>query len=137
MAINRYKVEAYNVTVKLQADPRSTVNTVTAYGAGHVDVNGQRLTRSLLLMPDRLDENWGPDDFAALTAWHVTSLIEISCDVLLLGTGNRQHFPAPVLLCPLIEAGRSIEVMDTPAACRTYNILVAEGRMVAAALIIE
>lgn len=123
--------------LKLFADARSTVNTVTAYGAGHVAVNGRQLNRSLLLLPDHLDESWGPEDFAAITAAHFAALLGLSCDVLLLGTGVRQRFPAPALLRPLIEAGRGVEIMDTPAACRTYNILVAEGRAVAAALIIE
>ena len=88
-------------------------------------------------MPEQLDEQWGPNSFAALTETHLADLLTLPCDVLLLGTGNRQRFPSPALLRPLIEAGRPIEVMDTPAACRTYNILVAEGRAVAAALIIE
>jgi uncharacterized protein len=57
--------------------------------------------------------------------------------VQLLGTGRRQRFPPAALLRPLIEAGRSVEIMDTGAACRTYNILLAEGRAVAAALIVE
>ena len=63
--------------------------------------------------------------------------LALPCDVTLLGTGARQRFPAPALLRPLIEAGRGVEVMDTHAACRTYNVLVAEGRTVVAALIIE
>lgn len=100
-------------------------------------VGGRVLRRSLLLLPDRVDANWGPETFAALEPGHLAPLVELACDVLLLGTGTRQRFPAPATLRPLIEAGRGIEVMDTPAACRTYNILVAEGRSVAAALIIE
>jgi uncharacterized protein len=74
---------------------------------------------------------------AALTAEHLAQLTAFPCDVLLLGTGRRQRFPAPALLRPLIESGRGYEIMDTAAACRTYNILVAEGRIVLAALIIE
>jgi uncharacterized protein len=57
--------------------------------------------------------------------------------VVLLGTGARQRFPAPVLMRSLIDRGIGVEVMDTHAACRTYNILMAEGRDVAAALILE
>ena len=128
---------AGTIDLKLHADPRSTHHTVTAYGADHVAVNGRILQRSLLLLPDRLDETWGPESFAALAAAHLQSLLDLSCDVLLLGTGQRQRFPAMPLLRPLYEAGRSIEIMDTPAACRTYNILLAEGRAVAAALIVE
>jgi uncharacterized protein len=123
--------------LKLFADPRSARHTITAYGADHVAVNGRILRRSLLLTPDRLDVDWGPDDFPALAAAHFAPLVTLACDVILLGTGNRQRFPAPALLRPLIEAGRPVEVMDTPAACRTYNILMAEGRAVAAALIVE
>lgn len=123
--------------LKLHADPRSTYHAVTAYAADHVAVNGRTLHRSLLLLPDRLDEDWGPDSFVTLTAAHLQALLALPCDVLLLGTGHRQRFPAMPLLRPLYEAGRSIEIMDTPAACRTYNILAAEGRAVAAALIVE
>lgn len=123
--------------MKLHADPRSTRFSVTAYGDAHVAVNGRVLARSLLLLPDRIDETWGPDAFAALAHSHLEALVALPCDVLLLGTGRRQRFPPPALLRPLIEAGRSVEIMDTGAACRTYNILVAEGRAVAAALIVE
>lgn len=123
--------------MKLHADTRNPSFSVTAYGDDHVAVNGRVLTRSLLLLPDRIDETWGPAACAALTLSHLEALVALPCDVLLLGTGRRQHFPPPALLRPLIEAGRSVEIMDTGAACRTYNILVAEGRAVAAALIVE
>lgn len=123
--------------MKLHADPRNTLHAVTACGDDHVAVDGRPLYRSLLLLPDHLDETWGPDSFATLAAGHLQSLLALPCDVLLLGTGNRQRFPAMSLLRSIYEAGRSIEIMDTPAACRTYNILVAEGRIVAAALIVE
>jgi uncharacterized protein len=123
--------------LKLHAAPRSTLHVVTAYSAGQVAVDGRTLVRSLLLMPESIDESWGPDTFAALTSAHLEPLARLSCDVLLIGTGTRQRFPAAALLRPLIDAGRGFEVMDTQAACRTYNILVAEGRAVAAALIVE
>lgn len=123
--------------MKLHADPRSAHHVVTAYGPGHVAVDGRTHGRSLLLLPDRIDAEWGPDRYAELAEAHIAQLAALACDILLLGTGTRQRFPAPALLRPLIEAGRGIEVMDTSAACRTYNILVAEGRAVAAALIVE
>jgi uncharacterized protein len=123
--------------LKLQADQHHNYFAVTAYGDDHVSVNGRTLRRSLLLLPDRVDELWGPGGSATLTQEHLAPLTTLLCDVLLLGTGRKQRFPHPALLRPLIEAGRCIEIMDTRAACRTYNILVAEGRIVAAALIIE
>jgi uncharacterized protein len=123
--------------LKLHADPRSTHHSVTAYGPGQVSVDGNSYTRSLLLLPDRIDPAWGPADFAGLSAEHLAALADLPCDVILLGTGARQRFPAPALLRPLVERGRGVEVMDTPAACRTYNVLAAEGRRPAAALIVE
>jgi uncharacterized protein len=123
--------------LKLHPDKSGPQHVVTAYEAGRVAVNGRVLTRSLLLLPDHLDEQWGPDAYAALAAEHLVQLTAHPCDVLLLGTGSRQRFPAPAMLRPLIEAGRGFEIMDTAAACRTYNLLVAEGRIVLAALIIE
>ena len=123
--------------MKLHADPHSAQHVITAYGVGQIAVGGRILVRSLLLMPDRLDESWGPEAYAALAPAHLEQLVGLPCDVLLIGTGVRQRFPAAALLRPLIEAGRGFEIMDTPAACRTYNILVAEGRAVAAALIVE
>ena len=123
--------------MKLHPDKPGNQYVVTAYEAGRVAINGRVLTRSLLLMPEHLDEAWGPNTFAALTTDHLTHLAAFSCDVLLIGTGQRQRFPAPELQRPLIEAGRGFEIMDTAAACRTYNILVAEGRLVLAALILE
>lgn len=123
-------------SLKLHADSISTFLAVTAYGDDHVAVNGEPYRRSLLLQPGCIDAKWGPDVPEDLTEEHLATLAGLPCDVLLLGTGPRQKFPSPALLRPLIEAGCSIEIMDTPAACRTYNILAAEGRTVAAALII-
>ena len=63
--------------------------------------------------------------------------VALEPEIVLLGTGDRQHFPHPRLLAPLTERRIGVEVMDTRAACRTFNILVAEGRRVAAALVID
>ncbi len=123
--------------MKLHPDTRRTQHIVTAYETGRIAINGRFLSRSLLLTPDYLDETWGPETFAALTLDHVDQLAACAGDVVLIGTGQKQHFPPPALLRPLIDAGRGFEIMDTAAACRTYNILVAEGRTVLAALIIE
>lgn len=123
--------------MKLQADSRTPYLSITACGVDHVAVSGRKLRRSLLLLPEHLDEDWGPDCVTSLTQAHIEMIACSSCDVLLLGTGQRQHFPPPALLRPIYETGRGIEIMDTPAACRTYNLLITEGRLVCAALIIE
>lgn len=122
--------------MKLHSDRRPG-NTITAHGAGFVAINGRRLEHSCLVLPDRLDEAWGPARFDDLAMDHLAALAGLAGTVILLGTGARQRFPAPALLRPLIEAGIGAEIMDTGAACRTYNILLAEGRAVAAALIVE
>jgi uncharacterized protein len=110
--------------------------SITAYDAGFIAVNGRRLTKSFLLTPQRLIEEWSPMDFEALSESDFSAIADIGAPIVLLGTGVRQRFPAPALLRPLIERRIGVEVMDTHAACRTYNILMAEGRDVAAALLI-
>jgi uncharacterized protein len=121
-------------SMKLHADSLSGQNTVTAYGPGYVAINGRRYEHSLIVMPDRLDPDW---PVATLESLQPGQLASLQCDVVLLGTGARQRFPASSMLRHMFEARIGLEVMDTAAACRTYNILMAEGRNVAAALIIE
>lgn len=123
--------------MKLQPDRLVGQNIVTAYGDGYIDVNGIRHTKSLLLLPQSLDCDWGSDAFAALGEADFARLAKLQVDVLLLGTGSRQRFPAPALLRPLMAARIGFEVMDSAAAARTFNILMAEGRQVAALLLID
>lgn len=122
--------------MKLYADPKSRLYLVTALGPGWVTIGDRRFERSLLLQPQQIDPDWGPAPGQALLETHLAPLGALRGDVLLLGTGARQQFPPPSLLRPLIEAGIGFEIMDTAAACRTYNILVGEGRSAAAALIL-
>lgn len=123
--------------MKLHLDNPSSRNLVTGYGAGYVAINHRQYATSLILLPDRLIESWGSGGFEALAESDFEALRALAPEILLLGTGNRQRFPAPHLLRPLIEARIGCEVMDLPAACRTFNILMAEGRRVAAALLID
>jgi uncharacterized protein len=88
-------------------------------------------------MPDDLILDWVPQSLAELQAQHFEALHNFDVQMLLLGTGARLRFPDSRHLAPLYERGIGVEVMDTPAACRTYNILMAEGRQVAAALLID
>jgi uncharacterized protein len=122
--------------VKLQASRPSGVNTITGYGEGYVMVNGERRASSLVVLADRI-EHWPVERFDALTAEDFRFLKELEVDIVLLGTGSRQRFPHPRLTAALAQAGIGLEVMDVHAACRTYNILVAEERKVAAALLFE
>jgi len=110
---------------------------VTASGDGYIAINGLRHESSLLLLPDQIEPGWGAAGFDSLSETDFASISALGCEVLLFGTGRRQRFPRPALLQPLMSARIGIEVMDTAAACRTYNILVAEGRKVAAALLLD
>lgn len=123
--------------MKLHSSVTTGLLSITAYDEQHIAVNGRRLTRSFLLTPQRLVEGWPPASFDSLGETDLAAVAELGCPIVLLGTGPRQRFPAPALLRPLIERRIGFEIMDSHAACRTYNILMAEGRDVAAALIIE
>lgn len=123
--------------MKLHLNAADARYSFSGYGAGYVEVNGRRHQRSLILTPERVVENWAPLTWAGLAAEHFALLVELKPSVVLLGSGSRLRFPHPSLTRPLIDARIGLEVMDTAAACRTYNILVSEGRSVAAAVIVE
>lgn len=123
--------------MKLHIDQPAGLNLITGYGIDHVLINKVRHDGNLLVTPDALHAGWAPGGFAGLRAEDFAALRDLAPQVVLIGTGARQRFPAPVLLRPLIEAGIGFEAMDLPAACRTYNILAGEGRSVVAALLFD
>jgi len=123
--------------MKLHLDNPSSRNLVTGYGPGYVAINHREYAASLVLLPDRIVAPWSEGSFEALSEDDFAAIRDLAPEILLLGTGGRQRFPAPALLRPLIEARIGYEIMDLAAACRTFNILVAEGRQVAAALLLE
>ena len=122
--------------MKLHSSVPSGVNTITGYGEGYVMVNGERRSSSVVVLPDRI-EQWQATGFDSLTNDDFQFLKQLGAEIVLLGTGPRQRFPHPRLTAELAKAGIGLEVMDLQAACRTYNILVAEERKVAAALLFE
>jgi uncharacterized protein len=107
---------------------------VTGYGAGYLAVNAIRHESPLVITPDQAPERWAVPQFDALDAAAMAALLEKRPEIIVLGTGTTQRFAAPAVLRPLIEAGIGLETMNTPAACRTYNILMGEGRRVLAAM---
>ncbi|OJW59158.1 MAG: hypothetical protein BGO60_13865 [Thiobacillus sp. 65-1059] len=110
----------------------------TGYAAGHVLIGGTRHDTSLLLSARGVEvAPWAGLDFSALTAAHFAWIAERPVDIVLLGTGSRLRFPHPALTRPLLDARIGLEVMDVGALCRTYNILVAEGRNVGAAVLLD
>lgn len=120
--------------MKLHLASPKGINIFTGYGAGYVAVNGITHHAPLLVMPDHLAPHWPVAGLSMLTAEVVSKLLEHTPEIIILGTGVSQQFPDPATLQPLHAARIGLEIMDTPAACRTYNILVAEERRVLAAM---
>lgn len=117
------------------ADPGDT-RLFTAHGPDHVMVNGERYGHSIVVLAEQVRVDWSVAGFDQLDEAHFSYFLALRPDVLLLGTGPRQRFPHPRLYRALTDAGIAVECMDTPAACRTYNILVAEGRRAIAAILL-
>lgn len=120
--------------MKLHASAPSAFNTFTGYGDGYVMVNGQRHESNLIVLPGQLLP-WSAKSFDALREEDFHVLLELNLEILLLGTGPKQRFPHPRLTRALAARRIGVEAMDLQAACRTYNILMAEERRVAAALL--
>ncbi len=123
--------------MKLHATVVPSSNTFNAYGDGYVEVNAVRHDRSIVVLPDRPVLAWPFDRFDALTVEGFAFVAAQEPELVVFGSGDRLRFVHPRLLKPLVERGVGVETMDVRAACRTYNILMAEGRRVAAALLIE
>lgn len=111
-------------------------NIFTGYGDGYVLINQRRYEKSLIVLPEHLIEEWPVVSVSQLEAQHFENLLSHTPEIIVLGTGAKHQFPDQSLLRQFIKLGVGIEIMDTQACCRTYNILVEEGRRVAAAILI-
>ena len=112
-------------------------NLVTGMGTGWVRVGAQEYRENIVLTGDGVTTGFAPQGVDALTETDFERLLQGAPEIVLLGTGEKQQFLHPRVTAPLHRARVGLEVMDTRAACRTYNILVAEERKVAAALLFE
>ncbi|AMO99803.1 hypothetical protein CAter282_1933 [Collimonas arenae] len=121
--------------MKLHTTPTQQYQTVTAYDDHGVEINATRYEHSLLVLPESAPVVWPVNGFDALTAEHFAHIDSTRPDVVILGTGLRQRFVHPKLTTVLTARRIGVECMDNQAACRTYNILMAEGRKVVLALI--
>jgi len=109
---------------------------VRAYDRDTVSVGQRVLRTSLVLTPERLIEDWPLRDFADLAEPHLRVILALTPEIVVLGSGTVLKWPPAATLQPLTEARIGVEVMDTGAACRAYNILMSEGRRVAAGLVL-
>lgn len=112
-------------------------NVINRCQNGTITINEQTYSESLVVMPGRLVDDWRPGSIEELTAGDLGSVAQLGVELVILGTGARQVFPAAHILEPLITASIGFEVMDSNAAARTYNILASEGRNVAAAILLD
>ena len=122
--------------MKLQPD-KSDVQTLTAHGPGWVAINNEKVEGSVVvgLRGERFE--WDCTRFDEIGAEHFAQLAALDAELIIFGSGKRIRFPQAAWLQPLMAKRTGVETMDTPAACRTYNILAGEGRHVVAALLVE
>lgn len=123
--------------MKLHSATTKQYQTVTGYDDQGVEINAERFEFSLIVMPEAAPRPWNAPTFESLTAEHFEKIEQDQPDVVILGTGERQRFVHPRLIAALSQRHIGVECMDSKAACRTYNVLMGEGRKVTLALIIE
>jgi uncharacterized protein len=123
------------MTIQL-LDSSDVPNLIRSHTENSVTIGETVYTTSLIISPGNLNDAWGPDSADSLTASHVDELLLLEPELILIGTGLQQVFPNMEILKPMVENQVGYEIMNTAAACRTYNILVAEGRAVVAGLIV-
>lgn len=123
--------------MKLHKISNQPYQTVTAYDQDSVEINAITFKHSLIVLPELAPITWPVANFSALSEEHFQTVAAFHPDVVILGTGAKQHFVHPKLIACLTDQHIGVECMDSQAACRTYNILMTEGRKVALALILE
>ena len=113
------------------------LNAISRHGVEGVIVNGIEHRSSVIVPWQGRVQAWPVDDFSELSEAHFELLAELGPQLVIFGSGSRIRFPKPAWLRPLMARRIGIETMDTAAASRTYNVLLAEGRTVLVALLFE
>ena len=120
--------------MKLQLDTSGSGHIILSYTATAIRLSQHTLERSFIVCPDRLIADWAPQTLAELMPEHFDPVLTLNPEIVLLGTGTRLCFPAANIVAPLRTRQIGFEIMDTAAACRSYNVLLSEGRHVVAAI---
>ena len=120
--------------MRLTDDRTGGAFLVRSYAPGEVRVGDAVLHRSCVISAERLIDDWRPQTLDELSAADLEAVFALQPEIVVLGSGARQRFPDTKLLAAILERGIGCEVMDTGAACRTYNVLVSESRRAVAAL---
>lgn len=123
--------------MQMSLDKAAGLNLISAYSNGQVKIQGITHKTSLLVLSTGTISDWPVPGISGLDSKALRSIVQYRPEIVILGTGNQQHFPDPKVFIPLMDAGIGYEVMDNAAACRTYNILLSEGRKAALGLLSE
>lgn len=121
----------------LSLDENRAVYQIRAYQPGQIQINDRIYNNSIIIGPETLIDHWQPQSINELKQEYLALFIELRPAILIIGTGGKLQFPPLDVYGDLINHGIGVEIMDTRAACRTYNALTAENRQVMAALIIK
>ena len=122
--------------MKFAQDSQEDGYVITAYDDDCVSINGKSFSQSLVIASTKLHENWDITSITLLSAKHIEQVLSFEPELILIGTGSKLVFPPVEIYAGIIEHGIGVDFMDTGAACRTYNILMSEGRDVVAGLIL-
>ena len=126
--------------VKLHLDPFTGANAITGHGNGYIAINGANIANAVIVLPEALINPWqlaaSSASAQSLCIEDFAALLQLKPELVVFGSGAAFRFPDRRIMAAFAGAGMGFEVMDTPAACRTYNVLMSEGRRIAAALLI-
>ncbi len=110
---------------------------INSFQPGQVVINKQTYINSIIIAPEKIITNWQPQNYAEISEYDLKSILDLSPQIVIIGTGEQQHFLEQELLLPFLKQGIGIEIMNTDAACRTYNVLMSEGRNIVAGLLLR
>ncbi|MCK5395657.1 MAG: Mth938-like domain-containing protein [Gammaproteobacteria bacterium] len=122
--------------MKFAQDSQDEGYVITAYDNDSISINGKPFNNSLVVATTQLNENWNLNSIELLQTRHIDLVLSFKPELIIIGTGNKLVFPAVELYSAIIAQGIGVDFMDTRAACRTYNILMSEGRGIVAGLIL-
>ena len=122
--------------MKLTAD-HADGNTIRSFRPGEIIVQDQRIATNVIVSRDQIITDWQPPAISKLSVADFQQILDLQPEIILFGTGSTQHFPNISILTEILQSGVAIEIMETGAACRTFNVLTSEYRKVVAALLVN
>ena len=122
--------------MKIELDfTEDSKNRIDSYQNGIIIINGESFSSSVIVTPEKVISEWGPESHIDLASHHIAQITRLNPEIIIFGTGQHTIQLDNELLIPVLDAGIGYEIMDTGAACRCYNLLMGEGRKVATGLL--